>query len=99
MVGHIFPGVLVISRDRMHLDLGDCQQALWGCGPCRLQPHGCLLRMHGKLQGPDIRMAREVAQGEHVDGLDVGDQGTGLKSQLPGSLHHGIQATFVLLSP
>ena len=44
-------------------------------------------------------MAREVAQGEHVDGLDVGDQGTGLKSQLPGSLHHGIQATFVLLSP
>ena len=44
-------------------------------------------------------MAREVAQDEHVGDLDLGDQGAGLKAQLPGSLHHGIQAGFVLLPP
>ena len=44
-------------------------------------------------------MAREVAQGEHVGNLDLGDQGAGLKSQLPGSLHHGIHAGLIILSP
>ena len=44
-------------------------------------------------------MAREVVQGEHVGDLDLGDQGAGLKSQLPGSLHHGIHAGLIILSP